>query len=131
MDTPLPVTVTPFDSSGALLMSWPPIIDKESITSAFHTIMSTLDNTTMPIAVVVDLRADPKFLMSETIMGAYKPFNHPMLGAWLVVGANPRARMIGQALVTMTQRDNIKWFDTMEEMETYRAEQFMTISLLQ
>jgi hypothetical protein len=130
METPLPVTVTPYDSSGALLMAWPHIIDKGSITSAFRIIMSALANTTTPIPVIVDLRDDPKFLMSETIMGAYKPFIHPMLGAWLVVGANPRARMIGQALVTMSQRDNIKWFDTMGEMETYRTEQFMTISPL-
>lgn len=128
METPFPVTVTPYDASRALLMTWPHIIDKGSITTAFRVIMSALSNTSTPIPVIVDLRADPKFLMSETIMGAYKSFNHPMLGAWLVVGANPRARMIGQALVTMTQRDNIKWFDTMEEMETYRAEKFMTIT---
>lgn len=130
MELPLPVTVSPLDESGALVMTWPHTIDKGSITAAFRVIMSALTNTPHPIPVVVDLRANPRFLMSETIMGAYKSFSHPMLGAWLVVGANPRARMIGQALITMTQRNNIHWFDTMIEMEAYRAEAFMAIAPL-
>src|SRR5688572_21412568 len=130
METPLPVTVSPLDETGALVMTWPHIIDKGSITSAFRVIMLSLTTTPHPIQVVVDLRANPKFLMSETITGAYKSFSHPMLGAWLVVGANPRARMIGQALITMTQRSNIHWFDTLTEMEAYRTEQLMTISPL-
>lgn len=123
MAFPLPVTVTPLDETGALLMKWPHLIDKGSITQAFRDIMSVLVAAVEPITIVVDLRDDPKFLMSETIAGAYKCFRHPNLGAWLVVGANPRARMIGQALTTMTQRDNIHWFDTIDEMEAYRKEE--------
>jgi hypothetical protein len=129
MDSPLPVTVTPLDDTGALLMKWPHIIDKGSITQAFRVIMSALVKANTPIEVVVDLRDDPRFLMSETITGAYKSFRHPNLGAWLVVGANPRAKMIGQALTTMTQRDNIQWFDTIAEMETYRTEHAMAAPL--
>jgi hypothetical protein len=127
MDNPLPVTVTPLDDNGALLMKWPHIIDKGSITQAFRVIMSVLVSADSPIQVVVDLRDDPRFLMSETITGAYKSFRHPNLGAWLVVGANPRARMIGQALTTMTQRNNIHWFDTMEAMEAYRNEEIFAV----
>lgn len=128
MQSPLPVTVNWLDSSDALLMKWPHIIDKGSITRAFRTILAALAEAGDPIPVIVDLTANPQFLMTETITGAYQSFDHPRLGAWLVVGANARAKMIGQALVTMTQRNNIHWFDTMEEMEAYRTHQVMTIS---
>lgn len=123
MDSPRPVTITPLDSIGNLLMTWPRTIDKNTITGAFRSIIEFLDRSNRPMYVVVDLHRDPKFIMSDTILNAAKVHNHPSLAAWLVVGANARAHLIGQALITMTQQRKILWFETIEaarhHIETY------------
>ncbi len=123
MFDPAPVTVTPIEGQPAFLMTWPHIVDKESIRSAFRDIMDGLDTTDKPLYVVVDLRNNPDFPMTETIQGAYwGPFRHYRLAEWLVVSTNVLGRMIGHTLATITRRNNIKWFETMEEAMLYLQE---------
>lgn len=118
--SPAPVTVTLIDGSPALLMSWPRIIERDSIKEAFRTIVTSLDASDVPMYVVVDLHANPDFPMTDTIQGAYfGPYRHPMLSEWLVVNTNILGRMIGNTLSSITRRHNIKWFDTMEEALDY------------
>ncbi len=119
MEKLLPVRVTSLDAHNNLLMSWPTYIEKGSIQPAFRTIKDYLERALLPIYILVDLQKDPQFPMSDTILGAFQAFGHPKLAEWIVFGANPRAKMIGQALVTMTQRNNILWFDTQEEALSY------------
>jgi hypothetical protein len=114
--TPAPVTVSWISGQPALLMTWPRVIERESIKEAFRTIVTALDDTDVPLYIVVDLHANPDFPMTETIQGAYfGPFRHPYLAEWLVVNTNILGRMIGNTLSSITRRHNIKWFDTTEE----------------
>lgn len=114
--TPEPVTVSWIAGQPALLMRWPRIIERESIKEAFRIIVNALDESNLPLYIVVDLHANPDFPMTETIQGAYfGPFRHPMLAEWLVVNTNILGRMIGNTLSSITRRHNIKWFDTTEE----------------
>ena len=123
MFDPDPVTTTPIEGQPALLMKWPRSVDKESIRTAFRGIMDVLDATGEPIYVIVDLRDDPDFPMTETIQSAYwGPFRHHRLAEWLVVSTNVLGRMIGHTLATITRRNNIKWFDTMDEAMAYLHE---------
>jgi hypothetical protein len=65
--------------------------------------------------VVVDLRANPILPFIETVMAAIGgPFKHPRLSQWLVVGANPQAKVIGRTLTSLTQRNNTLWFDDVD-----------------
>ncbi len=121
MDTPRPVHISTLDAVGNLLMVWPRTIDKGSIANAFRSIKGFLDLSNQPMYIVVDLRNDPKFIMSETILNAVKIHHHPALAAWLVVGANARAHLIGQAIITATQQTKIFWFDTIEAAEEHIA----------
>lgn len=123
MDSPGPVKISALDAVGNLLMTWPHTIDNGTIANAFNSIRSFLERSDRPMYVVVDLCNNPKFNMSETIFNAFKVHNHPTLAAWLVVGANARAHLIGQAIITATQQTKIFWFDTIEAAEEHIASQ--------
>jgi hypothetical protein len=113
---PEPVIVTPLEGQPTLVMRWPRVIARDSIKTAFHEIVQALDESNVPLYIIVDLQANPDFPMTDTIQGAYfGPYRHPNLAEWLVVGTNILGRMIGNTLSSITRRHNIKWFDTMEE----------------
>ncbi|MGQ9910554.1 MAG: hypothetical protein ACUVS2_17135 [Candidatus Flexifilum sp.] len=105
-----------------LIMIWQREVDRADVTAAFRDLMARLDQATQSLYVIVDLRADPRFPLLETFRGALNgPFRHPMLAEWLVVGANSVARSIGSTLVSISGRDNIRWFTTVEEALVYLA----------
>jgi len=104
-------------------MTWPRVIERDSIKEAFRMIVTALDTSNVPLYIVVDLHANPDFPMTETIQGAYfGPFRHCNLAEWLVVNTNILGRMIGNTLSSITRRDNIRWFETMEEALQYLQE---------
>jgi hypothetical protein len=54
------------------------------------------------------------------MMGALRgPFRHPRLAEWLVYGTNTSARRIGDLLTKASRRNNIRWFDTEDEVLGY------------
>lgn len=104
-------------------MIWEHTVEKEDVTHAFHDLIECLDAASTPQYVIVDLRADPRFPLIETFRAALNgPFRHPNLSEWLVVGANSVARSIGSALVSVSSRDNIRWFNTYEEALDYLSD---------
>jgi hypothetical protein len=123
LTTLLPVTVTPLYDYPALIMTWPRFIERNSIKEAFRTIVEALDESDVPLYIIVDLSANPDFPMTETIQGAYfGPFRHRLLAEWLVVNTNMLGRMIGNTLTSITRRHNIRWLDTMEDATAYLDE---------
>ena len=104
----------------ALKMIWQKQINKTDMKPAFHQITEALRRSRSPMYVVVDLRQDPQLPIAETMMEALRgPFRHPQLAEWLVFGANRSARTIGAILIRASKRNNIRWFDTEDEVLAY------------
>lgn len=119
MNTPHSIQLSTLDTFGNLLMTWPHQPDKEQIVKAFSSIRTFLEISHRRMYIVVDLSTNPQFNMSVTIQNAMKVHTHAHFGGWLVVGANARAHLIGQALTTMTQSQTIFWFDTVSEATVF------------
>jgi hypothetical protein len=47
------------------------------------------------------------------------PQIHPMMGKWLMVGDNPGTHKLAVVCISVSNRDNFVWFDTMQEAEEY------------
>jgi hypothetical protein len=104
----------------AWMLEWEQVINKDEIAPVFRKIVRALDASDEPLYVVVDLTKDPEFPMSQTINAAlWGPFRHKRLQAWLVVGSNRTAQVIGRTLNNLTRRDNIVWYETVEEAFAY------------
>lgn len=104
----------------AIRMIWQHRVDKADLGQAFKTITEMLDASETPLYIMVDLRANPNFPLTETISGAlFGPFRHSMLAEWLVIGASSVARSIGGILSNATGRSNIHWFKTEAEALAY------------
>lgn len=122
MTTPSVRIVRLADHRG-LMMIWEHAVEKDDVAHAFRDLVDCLDAAPTPMYIVVDLRADPRFPLIETFRAALNgPFRHPNLSEWLVVGANSVARSIGSTLVSVSNRDNIHWFNTLEEALDYLAD---------
>lgn len=116
------VPVTTVEGHHALLMRWGSAPEKRDVRDAFKTMTESLNASSVPLRVIVDVSSDPRFPLSETISGAFwGPFRNRMLTEWLVVGASGMAHTIGRALIGMSRRDNIRWFDTMDDAMSYLA----------
>ena len=114
------VYTAPVDGHRALLMQWSTAPDKGDVRDAFQQMTDFLDQSPTPLWVIVDVSANPRFPLSETITGAFwGPFRNKKLTEWLVVGANSTAHTIGRTLIGITRRDNIRWFGTMDEALAY------------
>lgn len=116
------VVVQPIDGyHNTLVMTWQQIIHPPDVRTAFEAICGALRSGDGPVYVVVDLLSDPKFPLSETMMSAVNCYANPQLGAWLIVGGNRGARAIESFLARVTRRQNVFWFDTMDEALAYRV----------
>jgi hypothetical protein len=101
--------------ANTLLMTWQQDVRLGDVSNAFKAINSTLDNTDNLLYVIVDIRSQPKFPMAETIFAAVRgPYRHPKMAAWLVIGDNRVARMIGTTVSNIARRNNIEWFESMQ-----------------
>lgn len=113
------VDVQPLDVYQGLKMIWQQKVDDADVRTAFRTIMRTLNDAQVPIVVVVDLRADPKFPLRATLEEGRGPYKHPMLEEWLIIGSNWTARAIERTLTSLTGRKNVRWFNTEAEVMDY------------
>lgn len=114
------VTVTPLEGRRALLMHWTKHPQKPDIRAAYQTMTECLGRSETALRIVVDVSCHPHFPIRETVSGAFwGPFRNPALAEWLVVGASGTAYTIGRALIGLSGRDNIRWFDTMDEALGY------------
>ncbi len=114
------VTVTPVEGHPALLMQWTSAPEKRDVRDAFKTMTEMLDASAVSLRVIVDVSSNPRFPLSETISGAFwGPFRNPKLAEWLVIGASMTSHTIGRTLTSLSRRDNICWFETMDEAMRY------------
>lgn len=110
------VTATPIEGYPAWLLTWEHTIIPDDIAPAFRSLTRALDESTKPLWIIVDLRANPTLPILETFSSAFRgPFMHKNMGEWLVVGSNSVARTIGRTLSKVTNRSNILWMNSMEE----------------
>jgi len=115
------VAVQPVDGyQNTLLMTWQQNVHPPDVRTAFEAICRSLHADNGPVYVVVDLLCDPKFPLSETMMSAVNCYANPLLGAWLIVGGNRGAKAIESFLARVTRRQNVFWFDSMDEALAYR-----------
>jgi hypothetical protein len=102
--------------ANACWLIWNKQIAVEDVAPAFQRLTAILDNATMPVHVLVDLRSDPAIPLSATtteVLGG--PFRHKMMGEWLVIGKNWRAEMVANVITSVGLRMNITWFETTDE----------------
>jgi hypothetical protein len=117
------VVVLPVTGHHALRMLWQHEPDRIDVREAFGHLSRFLDDAAVPLRIIVDITADPRFPLAETISGAlWGPFRSKMLLEWLVVGSSNMAHGIGRTLSAVTNRQNIRWFSTMDEVMSYLAE---------
>lgn len=108
-------------TQGILLMRWQANIRDVDITTAFNDIETYLNEYAGKVSVIVDLTGQTNIPIHSTLFKSISIQNHANLDNWLVLGKNKIARMIGNTLTNMTRKDNIRWFDTFEQLQDYLA----------
>ncbi len=104
----------------AMVMLWEHTVRTADVQAAFKDITARLEAADEPTYVLVDLLKDPQFPLIDTITGAlWGPFRHPTLKEWLVIGTNTLARVIARSLSNATRRNNIRWFNSYDEVYAY------------
>ncbi len=98
-----------------LLMTWQQKVNPGDVRRAFETIQAALDAASADMCVVVDLRQNPIFPLTDTMISAMKPYQHHRLAEWLIIGGNRGAKAIESFLSRITGRQNVLWFDTEAE----------------
>ena len=108
----------------AIKMVWGKRIDVEEMRKAFSDVVAYLNRADAPQCVIVDVSSNPRFPIIDTVIHCLAgPFKHPMLNEWLVIGGNDGARTIGNMLMRVSGRANIKWFDDEAAFTAYCVEQ--------
>lgn len=102
------------DHENVYVMTWDALPDLSDVQPAFAVINAKLAATNAAIYVIVDIRSQPNFPVTQTISEALAPYRHENLAAWLVVGTNTLARSISFVLSRLTRRQNVLWFKEME-----------------
>lgn len=117
------ITVEELPGYPAISMSWEREIDTGDLKPAFHQVVAFLQQSAIPVYVIVDLHHNPRLplvaTMSEALRGA---FRHPRLAEWLIIGTNAEARWIASMLSRVTRRNNILWFDSRDAILAYLNE---------
>ena len=104
----------------AMKLTWQYEINKADLHPAFHELTMALTHSSDPMYIIVDLSQDPQLPVLDTMMEALRgPFRHPKLAEWLVLGSNRSARWIADLLIRTASRNNIRWFNTMDEITAY------------
>jgi hypothetical protein len=114
------VQVEVLEGSNTLVITWEHTVAQGDTAAAFRRVTDLLDQADSPLVIIVDLRNNPSLPINETFREALSgPFKHRMLEEWLVVGAGPAARGIGRGLSVITNRHNIRWYDSMDAALAY------------
>ena len=110
----------------AIKMTWQHQVIYNDVRDAFHSINFTLNASTEPMYVVVDITSNPNFPLNATITeAAAGPYRNPKLKEWLIIGSSGLARIIEQILSSLTGRRNVRWFKTEAEVMAYLESQMM------
>lgn len=116
------VFVEEFYPDRILKMVWQSHVRTEDVDQTFEEIAQYLDDSPNPICIIVDLTANPHIPMHQTVFRAINVQRHPNLKRWVVLGKNQIARMIGNSLMNITNRNNIEWFTNFDEFYAYLDE---------
>ena len=111
------------DHPEALWLQWDADVNADHVAPAFRRLTAALDEATIPVNVLVDLRQNPALPLTITIQETMTgPFLHRMMGQWLVIGTNWRAQVVANVITKTGIRKNIHWFETEEEALTFLTE---------
>lgn len=109
------ITVQPLSAHPHhVLMTWEQHILINDVREAFRSILQMLNEADHPVFVVVDIRSNPRFPVTQTIAEAIEPYRHERAIGWLIVGHNLLARSIERVLAAITQRHVVTWFADLE-----------------
>lgn len=104
-------------------MIWPSSVSMEDVRSAFSEITSILNTNHLPMFIIVDIRANPKFPVSTTLASAYYgPYRAANFREWLIIGTSTTARFIGATLNSITGKNLVCWFDDKDSAEKYLSD---------
>ncbi|MBN1120367.1 MAG: hypothetical protein JXJ17_04765 [Anaerolineae bacterium] len=103
------------DKKNVLLMTWQQKVDPADVRRAFQSIQAVLDSASAEMCVVVDLRQNPVFPLTETMISAIRPYQHHLLAEWLIIGSNRGAKAVEGFLSRITGRNNVLLFNTESE----------------
>jgi hypothetical protein len=114
------ITVEYSEEFKALWMAWGKGAQGRDVHHAYREISAYLETQDEPICIVVDLRENIYMPVRETVTGAlFGPYKHPMVGAWLVIGANSFAQHVASMLQAVTRQDMVVWFKDEMEVASY------------
>lgn len=113
--TVVPLPNLPPDAPIHLLMTWQQAVLANDVREAFRHILDVLNKSHHPVFVVVDIRSNPRFPVTQTIAEGIEPYRYENLAAWLIVGQNLLAKSIERVLTTITHRHAVRWFDTFDD----------------
>lgn len=114
------VTVEYSDEFKALWMGWGKGATGRDVQNAYREISAYLETLDESICIVVDLRENIYMPVRETLTGALLgPYKHPMVGAWLVIGANAFAQNVAIMLKGVTKQDMVVWCEDEVEVFNY------------
>ena len=112
------VEILETDVEGVYCMRWGSQPTISNVNRAFDELQEHLQNATSPIAVIVDIRADPAFHLQVTGKRALSITRHSRFDQWMVVGSNRSAQMISNVLKSVVNA-KITWFDSCESALTH------------
>ncbi len=104
-----------------LKMIWSAYIDGGDVRNAFSQICDYLEEVEDAVWVIVDITANPNLSLNNTVFTAMNAQKMANLEAWLVLGKNKTAEVIGRTLSAITGKKNIEWFDAETELNQYLA----------
>jgi len=110
------IRVEPVAGYAAIWMIWNAAPSDHDVVTACKQLTALLDEATERQSILVDLRANPNFPISATVHNVLGgPAQHRNLQRWFVIGGGRIAKVIGGVISRTTRRENILWFDTVEE----------------
>lgn len=113
-------TATPIAGLPAVKLWWASRVDQKDVKPAFERLTTLINESPVPIYVLVDLSQRPDLPVIETIHNAISgPFRNANLAEWLVVGSSPLAQIIGRSLSMLASRSNIRHFESEQAAMAY------------
>lgn len=104
-----------------LKMVWQTRANSIDVRNTFEQICDYLGNTEDSVWIIVDITANPNMSLTSTVFPAMNAQKMANLEAWLVLGRNKTAEVIGRTLSSITGKKNIQWFETEAELKQYLA----------
>jgi hypothetical protein len=110
----------------AIKLVWNSAVTEQGVREGFNRVQAQLTESESPQYIIMDISTNPQFPLKETTAAAlFGPYRHPMLLEWLIIGDSEQWHFVEHMLHRATNERKMRWFDTLEAVETYIHNQFV------